>query len=261
MNDFFSLDILARWILKFGHITVIMPCVVVGMIFHKRELYAKAACFLLFVMILNTLLKQIFKVPLFPHLGNGYAFPSGHMHAAAAFYGYILYESKNKYVSSLIVTILSLLGWSLVHCNFHDCSHVLGAIGFACIEFAVYHALSSKFSAKTVGLLTLFLAILIMIFLNVIHCIQYHVWLAFYGLLGTEIALLATQQIKTSFFVNVITLVVASVLIYGIYCVFKYLAFSHAYFSCIQFAILPIIVVCVDNMAIKLTKAKYIISK
>ncbi len=175
-----------------------MPCVVVGMIFHKRELYAKAACFLLFVMIFNTLLKLLFKVPLFPHLGNGYAFPSGHMHAAAAFYGYILYESKNRYVSGLIVIILSLLGLSLVHCNFHDCFDVLGAVGFTCLEFAVYHALSSKFSARTVGFLTLFFAISIIIFLNFIHCIQYHVWLAFYGLLGTEIALLAKKQTRTS---------------------------------------------------------------
>ena len=256
MNDFFSLDILARWILKFGHITVIMPCVVAGMIFHKRELYAKAACFLLFVMILNTLLKQLFKVPLFPHLGNGYAFPSGHMHAATAFYGYILYESKNKYVSSLIVVILSLLGWSLIHCNFHDCFDVLGAVGFACLEFTVYHALSSKFSAKTVGLLALFSAIFIMAFLNFIHCIQYHVWLAFYGLLGTEVALLATHKTQTSFFFNVMTFAVVSVLIYGVYGVFKYLAFSHAYLSCIQFAMLPIIVVYVDNIVIKLTKAR-----
>jgi hypothetical protein len=47
------LDHAAHFILKFSHITFIIPLVAAGAIFHRRDLYAKALCFVFVAMIFN----------------------------------------------------------------------------------------------------------------------------------------------------------------------------------------------------------------
>lgn len=183
------LSAFARFCLNFGHITFIFPIVVAGVIFHKRDVYAKAVCFLAWVMIFNTLLKHIFKIPLFPHLGSGYAFPSGHMHAAAIFYGYILYKVNSKFAKIILGIILCCLGFSLIHCNFHNLSDIGGAVGFAVAELLIYHAISLNFGDKTVGIISVISAVAIILILSIIHEVEFHVLLAFYLLIGTEIFL------------------------------------------------------------------------
>lgn len=238
-----GLDELAHFCLRFGHITVIFPVVVVFMIFEKRHIVAKAGCCLLWVMIFNTLLKYSFKVPLFPHLGHGYAFPSGHMHAASAFYGYILYKSNNKFIKIGLAFLLCCLGCSLIYCHFHDLKDVLGAVGFTLIELTVYHVVSTKFGDKTVGILCILSSIATMIALNIIHKIEFHVWLAFYALVGMEIALYIFPTKNTSIYQKFLALCISIIMIAGTYYLFKFLAFNKFYLSEIRFALVPLIIV------------------
>lgn len=237
-------DILAHFFLKFGHITIIFPIVVLGMIFHKRDLYAKAVCVLLWVMIFNTLLKHLFKVPLFPHLGPGYAFPSGHMHAACAFYGYILYKVDNKYVKIFLGMLLSCIGFSLIHCHFHDFIDVSGAVVFAIAELAIYHFTSNKFRDKIVGYIAVLSAIVIMITLNYVHKIEFHIWLAFYALVGMELALSITKDVQLkSIPYKVLAFIITSIAIAGVYYLFKYINFNTYYLSELRFILVPLIIV------------------
>lgn len=243
MSDTF-IDSFAHFCLKFGHITFILPIVIVCMIFHKRDIYAKATCFLLWVMIFNTLLKHLFKVPLFPHLGAGYAFPSGHMHAASAFYGYILYKTDNKFVKIALIALLCALGFSLIHCHFHDLMAVLGAVGFAIAELLIYHVISINFGDKVVGVVSIVSAVAIMFTLNIIYKVEFHVWLAFYALIGMETALSITQDNKlSSISRKSLALILSTIMIAGVYYLFKALAFDKFYLSEIRFALIPLIIV------------------
>ena len=238
------MDYLSHFFLKFGHITFILPIVIICIIFHKRDIYAKATCFLLWVMIFNTLLKYLFKVPLLPHLGPGYAFPSGHMHAASAFYGYILYKTDNKFVKIGLATLLCWLGFSLIYCHFHDLTDVLGAIGFTIVELLIYHILSVNFGDKVVGVTSIITAVAIMFALNIIHKVEFHVWLAFYALVGMETTLLITQDRKLgSISRKLFALILSIIMIAGIYYLFKALAFDKFYLSEIRFALIPLIIV------------------
>lgn len=238
------LDVFARYCLKLGHITFIFPIVVVFMIFSKKDTCAKAACFLVWVMIFNTLLKLLFKVPLFPHLGHGYAFPSGHMHASAAFYGFILYKTNNRYLKTGLGILLCLLGFSLIHCHFHDLKDVLGALGFATAELFVYHNISTKFGDKVAGMFAIISAIAVMIALSIIHKVEFHVWLAFYALVGMELALyIAPKNKLNSLTQKFLALAIATSAIFGVYHLFKFLAFDKFYLSEIRFFIVPFMIV------------------
>lgn len=238
------MDYLAHFFLKFGHITVIFPIIVASMIFEKRNIIAKAGCCLLWVMIFNTLLKYLFKVPLFPHLGHGYAFPSGHMHAASAFYGYILYKSDNKFLKIVLSLLLCCLGLSLIYCRFHDLKDVLGAVGFTAFELTAYHLISTKFGDKTVGILCILTSVLTMIALSFVHKVEFHVWLAFYALVGMESALyISPEKNFSSTRQKFLALLVSLVAITGVYYLFKALAFDKFYLSEIRFALVPLIIV------------------
>lgn len=243
------LDGFAHFCLKFGHITFILPAVVFCMIFFKREMFAKATCFLLWVMIFNTLLKHLFKVPLFPHLGTGYAFPSGHMHASAAFYGYLLYSTDNKYVKCILAALLGCIAFSLIHCHFHDFKDVLGALLFAISEITVYHFIVKKFGDKTVGVMALSSSMAIMMLLTVVHKVEFHVWLAFYGLAGMELALSTTEDIQLeSFYQKLFALFCVTVSMIAVYYFFKIMAFDKFCVSEIRFALIPLIIVGVKKI-------------
>lgn len=234
------LDFFTNFCLKFGHITFILPIVLVLMIFDRRDVYAKATCFLLWVMIFNTLLKHLFKVPLLPHLGSGYAFPSGHMHAACAFYGYILYKTDKNFLKIGLAALLCCFGFSLIHCHFHDLKDVMGAAGFAFAEFVTYHELSNKFGDKVVGFISIVSAVAFMIALGIIFRVEFHVWLAFYGLVGMESALyFFPQESLKSVTKKLFALLLSGAMIAAVYYVFKALAFDKFYLSEIRFLIFP----------------------
>ncbi|MDR1334709.1 MAG: hypothetical protein LBJ19_00305 [Holosporaceae bacterium] len=171
-------------ILKFGHVDVIV-FIIMGILFHRSDDYETAACFVCFVMIFNQLLKDLFKVPLFPHLGSSYAFPSGHMHAAMAFYGYIFARTKNIFAKAALVMLLGSIGFALVYCNFHDWIDVLGAVGFGITEICIYLFVRRRVSEKIIAGLVLGLSLLIMLMMcHYAGAIKSHVWLAMYTLVS-----------------------------------------------------------------------------
>lgn len=244
-----NLDYFAHFCLKFGHITVVLPVVVFCIIFFKRDIFAKAACFLLWVMIFNTLLKRIFKVPLFPHLGSGYAFPSGHMHASAAFYGYILYRTDKTYVKYLLGALFGCIAFSLMYCHFHDLKDILGALFFAAAEIGIYHIIRKNYGDEMAGIIAFISAIVIIMVLNVIHKVEFHVWLAFYGLAGMELALSATKDVQLrSFTRKFLAFSVVILLMLAVYYFFKIMALDKFCISEIRFALIPLIIVGVKKI-------------
>ena len=253
------MDFFANSCLKFGHITLILPIIVIGMIFHRRDLYAKAACFLFWVMIFNTLLKLLFKVPLFPHLGPGYAFPSGHMHASSVFYGYMIYKIDNKFAKILLTLLLCSMGFSLVHCHFHDWIDLLGAVGFSVAEIFLYHVLTSHFGDKVVGIFSIISSIFVIAVLNIVYKIEPHVWLAFYAMIGMELSLLLIKETKLKTISEKLIALLLSVFgIAVVYVVFKYLSFKMPYLSEMRFMFLPLIIIGSINVTANFRKVNFI---
>ncbi|HBC71934.1 MAG TPA: hypothetical protein DEG23_02500 [Coxiellaceae bacterium] len=250
MLELEMLDWIAHLFLKFGHITFIFPMVILGMIFHKRELYAKAACFLFFVIIWNALLKYMFKIPLPLHLGDGYAFPSGHMHATAVFYGYILYKTDNKIIKTLLVVLLGLIGFSLIYCQFHDLFAVLAAVGFAIAEITLYHFLLLNLESKYIAAVAIFGSLVIMVILSIIYKVEGHVWLAFYALVGTIFSLTTINDLKPKLITQkFLALLMIAFFVFAVYAIFRIINFNKPFLSEIKFMLFPIIIMGSINIS------------
>jgi membrane-associated phospholipid phosphatase len=75
-------------------------------------------------MLINANLKMFFQIPLMAHLGNGFAFPSGHMQMSTVFYGCLLsfqLLSKKAYGFLLLA-----IAWGIYYQNYHTPIELLG---------------------------------------------------------------------------------------------------------------------------------------
>lgn len=111
----------------------IIPFVVVGFFFIDSRAFFRGLVALLGTMVLAAYLKSVFQVPLKPHLGNGWAFPSGHMMAATVFWGVLAWELKQRVFMILLPIILVGIAVALIHFNYHDPMDVLAAFAFGIV--------------------------------------------------------------------------------------------------------------------------------
>ena len=82
-----------------------------------------------------------------------------------------------------------------------------------------------------------------MIILAVIHKIEPHVWLAFYGLVGMEFVLtFMKERIFTNKFQRISAFLFSIAAIVVVYYLFKYLSLP-SYLSEIKFVLMPLIIV------------------
>lgn len=147
------MHIISTLFLLFNKDVIMIPIIVIGLLSTRKKIFAHAMVLLTFTLIYNTLLKDIFKVPLYPWLHEGYAFPSGHMHTAVVFYGWLLIHSKNSLKIPLL-GIIAGVGWALIFERFHDLFDVAGAFLFGIPTLMAYTAaLKTKFFAKRPSLL------------------------------------------------------------------------------------------------------------
>lgn len=185
---------IARFFLTFGHIFKIFPFILAGFIYGNRLIIAKATIFIFYAMICNTLLKQIFKVPLYPHLGPGYSFPSGHMHAYGLFYGYFFLHSKSFILHSIFFFIFFGIATSLVYMRYHRQTDVLGSILVVFAELFIDQIIIEKYGEKKSVFFIVIICLICTFCLYLkMHEIQYHIWLAWYTMSGTILAFYAVQ--------------------------------------------------------------------
>lgn len=250
------IDFIAGIFLKLGHVAFIMPFAILLLIFSKTEIYVKAICFLLFSVIWNALLKQIFQVPLMPHLGDGYAFPSGHMHAACLFYGYVLYRMDDKRIKASLLILILCLGWSLHYHNFHDVFDISGAIVFTLCEISLYHVLTQKFGIKPLTVLACTI-IPILVVIACFYVVESHVYHASYALLAIVPTLcqMKNNQLKLLNY-KVIACLGAFPLVFLVDFVFKKASFANPMLSGIKLALTPIVVYLAIKLAARLEKEK-----
>lgn len=130
-------DILSSCVLFLTHTPAIVFFILVFCFWDFKKALISVNLLLL-TLILNPYLKSIWQVPLPVHLGDGWAFPSGHMQVACAFYGWMAWKTPVLWFRLLIFCLLGGVGWSLIHGGFHTLTDVLGGVFFAVLTIGIY---------------------------------------------------------------------------------------------------------------------------
>ncbi|MBL0941480.1 MAG: phosphatase PAP2 family protein [Alphaproteobacteria bacterium] len=194
------IDFLAQACLWFTHQSFLIPFIIIGYFIFSKEIFCKAVFILLFSMVVNAYLKFLWQIPLPSGLGKeGWAFPSGHMQTAFAFWGWLAWEYKQILFRVFAIFLLIGIGFSLVHFGYHDYYDIFGALGCGIISLIVYDIFLRQFiifknNLAGVGLLFFTLA-LPMIYL--IPLSLPHVWLSEGALLGLSLGCFLYQNYKT----------------------------------------------------------------
>ena len=99
---------------------------------------------LLFIVLLtmafNSYLKSAFAIPLSESLNSDtYAFPSGHMQVAFAFWGWMMIEFRGQVLRIFSIGVLLGIAGSLVQKGYHSWFDIQGAVGFGVLTIALYY--------------------------------------------------------------------------------------------------------------------------
>lgn len=135
---------------ELGGAIVITIITILLLIFTKKEHKKMILINVIFITLLNQILKIIFMRPR-PEImrlidENGYSFPSGHSMVSTAFYGlliYLIYKNvKNKYLKwfGCIALSLTILGICLsrIYLGVHYASDVVGGLVFSIAYLIIY---------------------------------------------------------------------------------------------------------------------------
>lgn len=161
---------------------------VLGFYSKKRNAFCRTLYIVLFTMILSTFLKSFFKIPYSNPSFTGYAFPSGHMLAAIAFWGWLAWELQKRWFSVLVFIILPCIAFALIYLDFHTLQDVYGAVVIEPLVLMTYSFICHFFrNARTayVGFTLSFLAIPVIYFTS--H-LRDSVWISLGSLLAASIA-------------------------------------------------------------------------
>jgi undecaprenyl-diphosphatase len=193
-----SLEAVGRLVLKLSHVFTLLLSLVFFFVDGKRKSVVTSVCFLFFATVFNTMLKHVFKVPLMPHLGPGYAFPSGHMHAVAVFWGSLMHDFDAVWFRVLAAAFILIEGAGLLICRFHHFRDVAGAAALAAIEVPLFHAIAQRVRIEFIAIGAI---VACAAFTGVLHCthrVETHVWIAFGGLTASLAAVACVGGFQTA---------------------------------------------------------------
>ncbi|MBS0287635.1 MAG: hypothetical protein JSR17_10085 [Proteobacteria bacterium] len=131
------LDFIAKAGLACSHTPILAGILVLGLLSKHREKFARAAFLTLFTIIYNLYLKSLWQMPLPPPL-EGWAFPSGHMHSAVVFWGWLAIEFNKVWFYEIVFFILTFVGYGLVQQGYHYPVDVLASVGFGSVSILLY---------------------------------------------------------------------------------------------------------------------------
>jgi len=193
------LDIIAKFFLAFGREEIMVPLSVCGYICHDRNKWGRIIYIILFSMIVASYLKSIWQIPLAGFLkSDGWAFPSGHMFGACAFYLQISREMQKRWISNTAYVLLLGIAFGLIQQKYHNIHDVLGAIGFAIILLFCYNIIIKKnFFQKRPDLLIIIILPIALTLILFIPIIYLHIIAAISGLSCFAIGWMLTYNIST----------------------------------------------------------------
>ncbi len=163
----------------------IIALVSVGYLTYQKPIFGRALFLLLFTMILNPFLKDIWQIPLNPALGKtGYSFPSGHMQATTVLWLWLAFDLKKPFFAASSIILLGVVGFSLHHFGYHDWQDISAAVGFAVASILVFAVVTKLLKEKWHPYLGSVLALLGLVLIHFTSTHQAHVWIAIGALFG-----------------------------------------------------------------------------
>lgn len=190
---------------------IIIPVSILGFYFVRPQAFVRSLIALLAGMIVVAYLKTIFQIPLKPHLGPGFAFPSGHMFSGTVFWVVLSWELRQKLLSLFTAIILSLLAIALVHFNYHTVIDVIAGFGFG-VAFVGFHIIAQRFldlSEAAYGLLMLVICLALSYFMTPLLL---HIYLALGALAGLTLGSLLFKSVPSKIGPQVLGVVVCGLL-------------------------------------------------
>lgn len=183
------LETIAKLGILLGTPTIYASLILLGFIFLKEAMFGRTLLILLFTMIYNVWLKSIWQVPL-PQPLEGWAFPSGHMIAALAAWGWLAVEARQFWFSSLVFLGLCFIAYGILYFVYHTPIDIIGAVGFGSLGLLAYWLIGKipYFSQKPYRLGFLLAILSIAVFCLTPWTAQKpHMWQAFGILVGFTI--------------------------------------------------------------------------
>lgn len=178
---------IATFFLSFINASVLIPLIIGGYIWLGRPLFFHALCLLLLSILFNYALKITFQIPFSPTLGKpGFAFPSGHMHAAVAFYGWLMHRASNSLGRAALVGLLAGIGFSLFYRGYHNYIDIIGALFFGTFLLSAYIALDQK--QQGLRWFVISFSSMLMIYIALQHSLIDYLWIVYFLLLAITLS-------------------------------------------------------------------------
>ncbi|HJN38280.1 MAG TPA: hypothetical protein QF353_05860 [Gammaproteobacteria bacterium] len=183
----------------FSNTSTIMIWLWLMVFYDNPQSTLRATYLLMSVIIINVWLKALFHISL-PYASSTFAFPSGHMHASTAVYGYLAYCSKSYIQKIPLAAIILAIGLAEIQLGYHNTLDILGGFAFAALHITTYHASISAYSER---LVMVYLFILCT-FVVILHAHETPYILSCWGVMlaQTLAALLPINQPKRSSLLN-----------------------------------------------------------
>lgn len=105
--------------------------------FKKYDLFYSLTIILTTSSLINAVLKAFFKVPLMPHLGPGYAFPSGHAQFGMVLWGWLCLHHLLKKQTAFIIFIIA--GFSMFYQNYHTPIEIIAGYITGLLILILFH--------------------------------------------------------------------------------------------------------------------------
>lgn len=190
---------LAKTGLLFSSPTLLVVTFLIGLFFLDAKAYSQAMMLMLFTLIYNLFLKSIWQIPLNPPL-EGWAFPSGHMHTAWVFWGWLAIHYRKWYLFIVYAVMMGLQGFGLMFHNYHNLTDLLGAAGFGTLTLILFYGLNQiPVFKKNLFVVNVILGAIALLFLSLIPLPQQtkpFIWQAHGALMGMAMGWLFLMQFK-----------------------------------------------------------------
>lgn len=184
--------------MKFGTTYTIAVISFLIVIFSKKRENNGLIYLLFLTMIYNTILKDIFKLPL-PETcpSKGFGFPSGHMNFNAVFYFWLIMINRNAIVRAGLLLMLAIIGWGMVYSGFHYARDVILTPFFALAVIFLYKLyIKNLEKEKEFSIILMISMSLIALAFKMKGNIEFHMIIAYGIILGFGSGILMLQKNK-----------------------------------------------------------------
>jgi undecaprenyl-diphosphatase len=179
------LTALSQFVLSFTSVYFLIALIIIGYLNHSKQIMARALFLLLFTMAFNTLLKFYWQIPLPPTVkSDSFAFPSGHMQTSTAFWLWLAFEIRKKWLNYFVGILLIAIGFALIYMGYHSYNDVIFASIFALFEIILYRLMLTKISVEEQPYIGLAFACFNILVIYMIKKPLPHLWLSLGAMLG-----------------------------------------------------------------------------